>query len=86
MQSVAQGIFGNRHGNGVREGIVDDQVYDPAGPVSPGVTVNMRVFPIEVPTVIYGSPHQPVPEQHGKVVGTGCEGIRNQRRPGCYGR
>lgn len=79
MQRIAQGFFGDRHGNGVCERIVDDQVYDPAGSISPGVTVNMRVCPIEMPTVIYGSPHQPVPEQNGKVIGTGQKGAVFQK-------
>lgn len=79
MQRIAQGFFGDRHGNGVCERIVDDQVYDPAGSISPGVTVNMSVCPIEMPTVIYGSPHQPVPEQNGKVIGTGQKGAVFQK-------
>lgn len=71
MQRVAKGIFGQRCGNGVCERIVDHQIDNAAGPVSAGGTVDMDAVPIEMPAVIYGSAHPPVPQQDGRVVGAG---------------
>ena len=86
MQRVAHGVPGKNHIEGIGGGVVDYKICDSIGSIPAGMAVDMAVFALECCTVIDPGANQPVSEQHGKVVGTGCEGIRNQRRPGCYGR
>ena len=61
----APGNFHFRYGG---KRVVDDQVCDSRLSILAGMAVYMRTLSPRVAAAIYGSSHQPVPEQNSKVI------------------